>query len=196
MKKIIFLLAAFFNLQGLLSQDLIEVHYMDRAPFFYHDEQGNLTGIEHDILTVFKHWLEITHHKIILLEFKSHKEFNALLTHVESGTKNIIGVGTVTYNEKRSSQYKFAGPYLKNSSLLVSYPGKLPASSDFFQNTEVLVYVTKESVHESRMNSYQLENTQLQLATVLSQTEIPFILKVKMQLLLKNAALSSKPDAI
>jgi hypothetical protein len=177
MKKLIFALLACYLSLHMMAQEIMEVHYMDRAPFLYTDDQGNLTGLEHDIILAFKGWFEHREQKQLILDFIPHTDFEAFLLAVKNGNKNTMGAGTVTYTNSRAQDFKFAGPYLKNTSLLVSYPGKPFASTDFLTTAEATLLVTKQSVHEKHMKQFQSQNNQLVLKTVASQTEIPALLR-------------------
>ncbi len=127
---------------------------MERAPFFYHVNEKELAGIEYNILMSFKAWLKETQNKEVVFQFEAHSEFKELLTSVKKGSKNTIGYGTVTFNEERAQYLKFAGPYLKNTTLLVSYPGKTSVSEDFLNTQSASVYLTGESVHEKSIGPF------------------------------------------
>lgn len=177
MKKLVLIGLVILCQNLLIGQDIIEVHYMERAPFFYHVNEKELAGIEYDILMSFKAWLKETQNKEVVFQFEAHSEFKELLTSVKKESKNTIGCGTVTFNEERAQYLKFAGPYLKNTSLLVSYPGKTSVSEDFLNTQSASVYVTGESVHEKSMMQYASLNTQLELLPVASQVEIPELIQ-------------------
>lgn len=177
MKKLIFVMLAYCLSFNMIAQEIMDVHYMDRAPFLYTDEQGNLTGLEHDIILAFKTWFEIREQKPLILNFIAHSDFEEFLLAVKSGNKNTMGSGTVTYTDARAKDFKFAGPYLKNTSLLVSYPGKPFAQASFLNNSETTLFVTKQSVHEKHMQTYLSTNSNLTIETVSSQTDIPALLR-------------------
>jgi len=177
MKKIVIALVACCMNFSMLGQEIMEIHYMDRAPFLYTDDQGNLTGLEHDIIIAFKTWFEHREQKPLILNFIAHSDFEEFLLAVKSGNKNNMGAGTVTYTNARAQEFKFAGPYLKNTSLLVSYPGKPFAQANFLNDTETTLLVTKQSVHEKHMKAYQNTNNNLSIETVASQTDIPALLR-------------------
>lgn len=177
MKKIVIALVACCMSLSMFAQEMMEIHYMDRAPFLYKDSQGKLTGLEYDILLAFKNWYELREQKTLELTFIGHTDFQEFLLSVKAGNKNVLGSGTVTFTEARSDDFKFSGPYLKNTSLLVSYPGKPFASTDFLTTAEATLLVTKQSVHEKHMQQFQSQNNQLILETVASQTDIPALLR-------------------
>lgn len=177
MKKLIFATLTFCVSLSLSAQEFMEVHYMDRAPFLYTDNQGNLTGLEHDIILAFKDWFEYREQKQLILNFIPHTDFETFLLAVKQGDKNTIGAGTVTYSKSRAQEFTFAGPYLKNASLLVSYPGKPFADTNFLSKAEATLLVTKQSVHEKHMLNYQAINNNLTINTVASQTDIPALLR-------------------
>lgn len=157
----------------LLAQETIHVHFMNRAPFLYENEQGKLQGLEYDILIEFKNWLQTSQDINIEYAFTPHQDFSTFLNAIKKGKQNVLGAGTVTYNASRNTYLNFSGPYLNNYSLLVSKQKFSDINQAYLLSKAATIYVTEASVHFERMQQHANINPNLNLSAVNSQTSIP-----------------------
>ena len=85
------------------------------SPWTYHDDSGELTGLEVDIANVIADGLGVK------AEFKE-APWDALLAGVNSGRFDIICNG-VGYTEERAESYSFTTPYVYSNTVLVVAEG-------------------------------------------------------------------------
>jgi ABC-type amino acid transport substrate-binding protein len=139
---------------GPQTKNEIIIHYFNQEPFAY-SSNGNLTGIEIDILQEFGIWLKLKKNTPVNFTFKGYESFNEFYSAVTTGEKNFIGAGSVTINEERKKQIDYSAPYLNNVSVLITQ-GSIPTinskneAKDVFKNMKGIT--TKESVHNIYMN--------------------------------------------
>lgn len=97
------------------------VHYLDNFPFAYQNENGELTGIEIDIMGQFSSWLKkvkgFTDVKVVYLPYT---DFAKVYEASKSASGASIGLASVTITKERQQEVSFSSPYLKNISLLIS----------------------------------------------------------------------------
>lgn len=128
-----------------LQADKLNVHYLDNFPFAYTSPEGNLTGIEVDIIMAFADWLRRNKDVKLSFEFIDYTDFAKLYERLKSQTSgNHIGLASASITADRKKEVDFTPPYMKNVSLLVSNVEvpTLRAYSDmpqFFNNMTALV---------------------------------------------------------
>ncbi|MFN3529144.1 MAG: substrate-binding periplasmic protein [Bacteroidia bacterium] len=151
MKHITIVLLSLFMLiaqtsEGQVAQtDKLIVHYLDNFPFAYTGNEGNLTGIEVDLIMAFADWMRRTKEVKLSIEFIDYTDFAKLYERLKSpSTGNHIGLASATITAERRKEVDFTPPYMKNVSLLVSNVDvpTLRAYSDmpeYFKNMTALV---------------------------------------------------------
>lgn len=103
---------------------LLDVYWDVSSPFIYNDKQGQLTGLEFEILGCFQSYLKATHDVDLTLNWIKAQNFNALIKLV-SGTlsQNSIGVSALSITEERLKTAQFTAPYLADVAVLVTSKG-------------------------------------------------------------------------
>jgi ABC-type amino acid transport substrate-binding protein len=133
------------------KQGVMNVQYHHNFPFAYTNEDGEVTGIEIDIIKQFAVWLKIKKGIDVSLEFERHDDFAKFYEKVKITKTVSVGAGSVTVTQDRAREIKFSSPYLKNKPVLVSSILKSTLtdlrniSKEFNGMTAVIV---KGSVHE------------------------------------------------
>lgn len=134
--------------------DNLQALYFDNYPFSYKNKNGQIEGIEVDILKSFADWMKNEKAININIEYKSLKDFSAFFQSVANGQSNYIGLGSVSITEERKKQVAFAPPYLKNNSILVSQleVPTLRKFEDFELNfSDKIAVVIKGTSHEKEL---------------------------------------------
>jgi membrane-bound lytic murein transglycosylase MltF len=111
-----------FGAQIVTAQTVrLQVHYLENYPFAYQDENGQLTGLEIDVLMAFADWMMRTKDTRLDLEFNSYADFAKLYEKIKnSDSDEHLGLASATITRERQKEVAFTPPYLKNVSLLVS----------------------------------------------------------------------------
>lgn len=116
------LLTLLFAAQAVTAQPpQVKVHYLENYPFAYQDENGQLTGLEIDVLMAFADWLMRNKDIKLELEFTGYNDFAKLYDKIKNaGTAEHFGLASATITRERQKEVAFTPPYLKNVSLLVT----------------------------------------------------------------------------
>jgi|688.fasta_scaffold25851_3 putative glutamine transport system substrate-binding protein len=130
---------------------IMNVQYLNNFPFSYTNAEGELTGIEIDIIKQFAVWLKIKKGIDVELKFESSDDFAKFYEKVRITKAVSVGAGSVAVTSDRAREIKYSSPYLKNKPVLVSsilrstLTDVRNISKEFNGMTAVIV---KGSVHE------------------------------------------------
>lgn len=129
----------------------MNVQYLNNFPFAYTNADGELTGIEIDIIKQFAVWLKIKKGVDVELNFERSDDFAKFYEKVKITKAVSVGAGSVAVTSDRAREIKYSSPYLKNKPVLVSSILRSTLtdirniSKEFNGMTAVIV---KGSVHE------------------------------------------------
>lgn len=97
------------------------VHYLDNFPFAYTNANGELTGIEVDIMGQFSQWLKkVKGFNDVKVVYLPYTDFAKVYETTRDGKGAQMGLASVTITKERQQEVSFSSPYLKNISLLIS----------------------------------------------------------------------------
>ncbi|KAB1065724.1 amino acid ABC transporter substrate-binding protein [Salibacter halophilus] len=163
MKRVIvlaaFIIAAFSGFTQTSWSDVqengegtLKVFIQEEYPFAYF-ENGELVGIEVDILKSFEKWVENREGVELNVEFVRYNQFIKLYEDVKA-SKNVVGAAFTTINKQRAQEVDFTPTYLRNSSVLVSRMD-VPTLRSFsdFENVfgEKTALVIRGTTHEKEL---------------------------------------------
>jgi len=129
----------------------MNIQYLNNFPFAYTNADGELTGIEIDIIKQFAVWLKIKKGVDVELNFERSDDFAKFYEKVKITKAVSVGAGSVAVTSDRAREIKYSSPYLKNKPVLVSSILRSTLtdirniSKEFNGMTAVIV---KGSVHE------------------------------------------------
>lgn len=129
----------------------MNIQYLNNFPFAYTNAEGELTGIEIDIIKQFAVWLKIKKGVDVELNFERSDDFAKFYEKVKITKAVSVGAGSVAVTTERAREIKYSSPYLKNKPVLVSsilrstLTDVRNISKEFNGMTAVIV---KGSVHE------------------------------------------------
>lgn len=129
----------------------MNIQYLNNFPFAYTNADGELTGIEIDIIKQFAVWLKIKKGVDVELNFERSDDFAKFYEKVKITKAVSVGAGSVAVTTDRAREIKYSSPYLKNKPVLVSSILRSTLtdirniSKEFNGMTAVIV---KGSVHE------------------------------------------------
>ncbi len=142
---------AWTNKKGTLN-----VAYLNNYPYSYKNDNGELTGVEIDIIKEFAVWLEAKKGIVLTINYEGFDDFAKFYENIKIKKTNSIGAGSVTVTSDRAREVKFSSPYLKNKPILISSIQKpslvdvRSISKEFVGLTAVIV---KGSNHEKLINN-------------------------------------------
>lgn len=131
----------------------IYVHYFENAPAAYLSD-GQLKGIEIDILEDFRTWINKNKGIDITFDYQAYTEFDELYNSIKEGEGNQMGIGTIAITDKRTQEVDFSAPYMKNLSILVT-AGAVKTARTKEELKELLgimqAVTVKGSIHEEHL---------------------------------------------
>ena len=98
----------------------LKVHYLTQFPLAYENEQGQLTGVEIDLVMAFADWLMRVKGIKASFDFESHESFAKVYEGVKGAQGAVFGVASAAITKERQKEVQFSPPYLRNASVMVS----------------------------------------------------------------------------
>lgn len=129
----------------------VNVQVFLNYPFAYEGADGQLQGIEIDIINTFVKWLKDKKGISATVVYERNSDFAKFYDKVKSSKSTSIGAGTVSVASDRAREIKYSSPYLRNKPIFVTNILKPTLtdirniSKEFNGMTAVIV---KGSVHE------------------------------------------------
>lgn len=97
------------------------IYWYESRPFIYQDQNGEMKGIEHEILTGFKDYVREKYRVDLTLQWKETQNFeNTYLTVCNEKLPGAFGVSAFSITQKRKERVKFTLPYMPDISVLIS----------------------------------------------------------------------------
>lgn len=101
------------------KEDTLYIDYYFNDPYAF--TENNLEkGIEIDIINEYMFWLKAKKKIGYVIKYKKFEDFDLFYTSVQRGSKNSIGLGSVTINKERLKEIDFSTPYLKNVAFCIT----------------------------------------------------------------------------
>jgi signal transduction histidine kinase/large-conductance mechanosensitive channel len=108
----------------------INLNWYTSTPFIYEDGQGNLTGVEYEMMKLFKEFIMNNHQVDLKLNWVKAKDFGDILNKgKDSLIVNSFGVSALSITEQRLKHFSFTDSYLPDITVLVSSRGTPIVSS-------------------------------------------------------------------
>lgn len=97
------------------------IYWYESRPFIYENENGQMAGIEQEILTGFKDYVREKYHVDLTLQWKETQNFeNTYLTVCNETLPGAFGVSAFSITQTRKERVKFTLPYMPDISVLIS----------------------------------------------------------------------------
>ena len=100
------------------GQGTLQIAYLTEYPYAF-EENGNLVGVEIEILKVFQEWVNKRKEVELSLNFVPYSSFASFYEAVLSD-ENTIGSASVTITKERQKEVNFSHEYLRNATVLVT----------------------------------------------------------------------------
>ena len=99
----------------------ITVTWYTSTPFIYRDENGELAGIEYEILTGFQQYLKRAHNISLHINWWENNSFSGTYESMRTADQDgLFGVSAFSITEKRQTEVAFAPPYMSDISVMIS----------------------------------------------------------------------------
>ena len=96
------------------------IAYSENSPFIYEDAQGNLAGIEFEVMEEFVRYIDETYGATIHLEYEHLYNFASLLDTLKNSQRPILGIASISSLEERRKDFKITDPYMPDIEIIVS----------------------------------------------------------------------------
>lgn len=102
-------------------QATIDISWFTSNPFIFKNGNGELSGIEVEIMSAFKDYLSEKHQIDLTFNWIEASSFSGIMDEVRNARNlNLIGVSAFSITEERKAFLRFTDPYLPDISVLVS----------------------------------------------------------------------------
>lgn len=96
------------------------VHYFESEPFSYQNSDGQLEGIEHDLIVEFVKFTEKKFGVALSVEFKKGNDFKALYEKVRVAPSGVFGAAALSITTERQREVDFSPRYIPDVEVLIS----------------------------------------------------------------------------
>jgi len=96
------------------------VAYSENSPFIYNDAQGNLAGIEFEIMEEFVRFLDEKYGVRLHLEYEHLYDFASLIDTLKNSQRPILGIASISSLEERKKDFKISYPYMPDIEIIIS----------------------------------------------------------------------------
>jgi membrane-bound lytic murein transglycosylase MltF len=86
---------------------------------FISDESGQLTGIEYEIFTEFKSYVEFNHNVNLEVKYKKSTGFGDLYNGIKNGSTGEFGACSFSITDKREREVNFSPKYLPDIEVMI-----------------------------------------------------------------------------
>lgn len=96
------------------------VAYSENSPFIYKDAQGNLAGIEFEIMEELVRFINDEYGVILTLEYEHLYDFESLLDTLKNSQRPLLGIASISSLEERKKDFKITNSYMPDIELVIS----------------------------------------------------------------------------
>jgi signal transduction histidine kinase/ABC-type amino acid transport substrate-binding protein len=96
------------------------IAYSENSPFIYHDPQGNLAGIEFEIMEEFVRFMDEKYGVNLNLEYEHLYNFESLIDTLKTSQRPILGIASISSLEERKKYFKITDPYMPDIEIIIS----------------------------------------------------------------------------
>ncbi|UXX79535.1 ATP-binding protein [Reichenbachiella carrageenanivorans] len=111
--------------QALESKNAtLNLHWYTSIPFVYHNQKGELIGLEYELMEAFGQYLRNEHQINVALNWKEDISFFNILKRIKNtAAPNDLGVSAFSITEERKTYLQYTDSYLPDITVLVSSQG-------------------------------------------------------------------------
>jgi signal transduction histidine kinase len=96
------------------------IAYSENSPFIYNDAQGNLAGIEFEIMEEFVRYIDEIYGINLLLEYEHLYDFASLIDTLKNSQRPLLGIASISSLEERKKDFKITDPYMPDIEIIIS----------------------------------------------------------------------------
>mgnify|MGYP001818239994 CR=1 FL=1 len=96
------------------------IAYSENSPFIYNDAQGQLAGIEFEIMEEFVRYIDEKYGADLNLEFEHLYDFASLIDTLKNSQRPILCIASISSLEERKRDFKITDPYMPDIEIIIS----------------------------------------------------------------------------
>jgi len=96
------------------------IAYSENSPFIYNDAQGELAGIEFEIMEEFVRFIDEKYDVKLNLEYEHLYNFESLIDTLKNSPRAILGIASISSLEERKKDFKISDPYMPDIEIIIS----------------------------------------------------------------------------
>lgn len=140
----------------------LKLNWFTSTPFIYENEKGRLTGVEYEIMNLFKEYLKTAHQVNLTLEWEKAKDFGSILEFTRKDPKlNSFSLSALSITDERLKFSQFTNSYLPDITVLVSSKGT-PTLSSYDEIYDMMSKMQAITVRHTKYETF-LNNIKKQL---------------------------------
>ena len=150
------------NWQDILrdKQGTIVCHWYDSEPFIYM-EDGELVGVEYELMESFVNYLENKYRIQISIDWRRSPDFGTVLEEVKNSPVPVFGASAFSYTDAREKVVAYTPVYMPDISVIVTGRDVPPANSAEEFNSlfdELVAYTITGSTYERMLTDLRNEH--------------------------------------
>ncbi|QSE96542.1 ATP-binding protein [Fulvivirga lutea] len=103
------------------KEGTIDLYWNISKPFIYQDDEGNMQGIEAELIKGFKEYLKLTHNVDLTLHWINSNSFKEFYDYIsESDHNGEFGVSALSITATRLKKVQFTHPYMSDVAVMIS----------------------------------------------------------------------------
>jgi len=96
------------------------VAYSENSPFIYSNSNGEVVGIEYEILQEFAHYIELKYGSKLNFVWEHLETFDALLDTLKGSNRSVLGIASISTLEERKKDFNISISYMPDIEVIVS----------------------------------------------------------------------------
>ncbi|MEQ8926861.1 MAG: ATP-binding protein [Fulvivirga sp.] len=103
------------------KEGTIDLYWNISKPFIYQDDEGNMQGIEAELIKGFKEYLKLTHNVDLTLHWINSNSFKEFYDYISQSDHNgEFGVSALSITATRLKKVQFTHPYMSDVAVMIS----------------------------------------------------------------------------
>ncbi|MEO1052159.1 MAG: ATP-binding protein [Bacteroidota bacterium] len=126
----------------------VKIAYTHNVPFIYYKPNGDLEGIEYELVVQLIKFLEEKYEVELDVEWHEEPTFQAFYNHIKYQKSGALGVSSVSITKTRKSEVKFSPPYIPDIEVIIS-SGNIPVASSMAEFSDMVSQKQAVTLEES-----------------------------------------------
>jgi signal transduction histidine kinase len=96
------------------------IAYSENSPFIYINDQGELAGIEFELLQYFVRFIDEKYNAKLKLQYEHLYNFESLIDTLKNSRRPLLGIASISTLDERKKDFNITNPYMPDIEIIVS----------------------------------------------------------------------------